>query len=211
MKIKQQDKILFIGDSITDVDRDRSNPNDLGKGYPLMVAAELQAAFPEDQLTFYNRGISGDKVVDLKARWEEDCLDLNPDIVSILVGINDSSHQLNIDKRMDASAIEQFEEDYRFLLKSLIQRTDARIVLMEPFFLPYPKERIQVREDLDQRIHIVRKMAREYLTDLIPLDGLFSAQGVKYGYPYYTGEDGIHPTVAGHGLIKEAWINQLEF
>lgn len=211
MKIKPQDKILFIGDSITDVDRDRSNPNDLGKGYPLMVAAELQAGLPEEKLTFYNRGIAGDKVVDLKARWEEDCLDLNPEIVSILVGINDSSHQLNLNQRMDQNAIEQFEEDYRFLLKSLIQRTDARIVLMEPFVLPYPKERIELREDLDQRIQIVRKMAREYQTDLIPLDGLFSAQGVKYGYPYYTGEDGIHPTVAGHGLIKEAWLNQIEF
>ncbi|WP_225743411.1 SGNH/GDSL hydrolase family protein [Marinilactibacillus sp. Marseille-P9653] len=211
MKIKPQDKILFIGDSITDVDRDRSNPNDLGKGYPLMVAAELQAGLPEEKLTFYNKGIAGDKVVDLKARWEEDCLDLNPDIVSILVGINDSSHQLNLNQRMDQNAIEQFEEDYRFLLKSLIQRTDARIVLIEPFVLPYPKERIELREDLDQRIQIVRKMAREYQTDLIPLDGLFSAQGVKYGYPYYTGEDGIHPTVAGHGLIKEAWINQIEF
>ncbi|WP_208560944.1 SGNH/GDSL hydrolase family protein [Marinilactibacillus kalidii] len=211
VKIKQHDKILFIGDSITDVDRDRSNPNDLGKGYPLMIAAELQAGIPEEQLTFYNRGISGDKVIDLKKRWEEDCLNLNPDVVSILVGINDSSHQLNIDQRMNRDAIDQFEEDYRSLLKSLSQRTDAKVVLMEPFVLPHPKERMELREDLDHRIQIVRKMAREYQTDLIPLDGLFNAQGVKYGYPYFTGDDGIHPTVAGHGLIKEAWLNQLEF
>ncbi|WP_256864614.1 SGNH/GDSL hydrolase family protein [Marinilactibacillus piezotolerans] len=210
MKIKQNEKILFIGDSITDAGRNRSHSEDLGQGYPLLVASELKATFPQKQLTFYNRGISGDRVIDLKNRWEEDCLNLNPDIVSILIGINDTSHQIDRTDALDEEALNQFEEDYRFLLKSLSQRTDARVILIEPFVLPYPKDRINWRRELDPRIQIVRKMARDYQTELIPLDGLFNAAGISHGFKYYTGEDGVHPTVAGHGFIKKAWMNQVE-
>lgn len=210
MKIRQNDKILFIGDSITDAGRDRSNKMNLGQGYPLLVAAELQAFFPEKKLTFYNTGISGDRLIDLKNRWEKDCLDINPDVVSLLIGINDTSHQISKSEETDLKEIEKFEEDYRFLLKSLSQRTDARVVLMEPFVLPYPKERMNWRRELDPRIQIVRKVAREYQTDLIPLDGLFNSAGISDGYSYYTGDDGVHPTVAGHGLIKKAWLECLK-
>lgn len=210
MKIKQNDKILFIGDSITDAGRDRSNKTDLGQGYPLLVAAELQALLPQKKLTFYNRGISGNRLIDLKNRWEKDCLDINPDIVSILIGINDTSHQVTKSDKTDLKEIEKFEENYRFLLKSLIQRTDARVVLMEPFVLPYPKSRMNWRRELDPRIQIVRKVARDYQTDLIPLDGIFNSAGISNGYTYYTGDDGVHPTVAGHGLIKKAWLECLK-
>ncbi|GEL68023.1 SGNH/GDSL hydrolase family protein [Marinilactibacillus psychrotolerans] len=210
MKIRQNDKILFIGDSITDAGRDRSNKMNLGQGYPLLVAAELQAFFPEKKLTFYNTGISGDRLIDLKNRWEKDCLDINPDVVSLLIGINDTSHQISKSEETDLKEIEKFEEDYRFLLKSLSQRTDARVVLMEPFVLPYPKERMNWRRELDPRIQIVRKVARDYQTDLIPLDGLFNSAGISDGYSYYTGDDGVHPTVAGHGLIKKAWLECLK-
>lgn len=210
MKIRQNDKILFIGDSITDAGRDHSNRMDLGQGYPLLVAAELQAFFPEKKLTFYNTGISGDRLIDLKNRWEKDCLDINPDVVSLLIGINDTSHQIYKSEETNFKEIEKFEEDYRFLLKSLSQRTDARVVLMEPFVLPYPKERMNWRRELDPRIQIVRKVARDYQTDLIPLDGLFNSAGISNGYSYYTGDDGVHPTVAGHGLIKNAWLECLK-
>lgn len=210
MKIRQNDKILFIGDSITDAGRDRSNKMNLGQGYPLLVAAELQAFFPEKKLTFYNTGISGDRLIDLKNRWEKDCLDINPDVVSLLIGINDTSHQIYKSEETNFKEIEKFEEDYRFLLKSLSQRTDASVVLMEPFVLPYPKERMNWRRELDPRIQIVRKVARDYQTDLIPLDGLFNSAGISNGYSYYTGDDGVHPTVAGHGLLKKAWLECLK-
>ncbi|MFL2072582.1 SGNH/GDSL hydrolase family protein [Marinilactibacillus psychrotolerans] len=210
MKIRQNDKILFIGDSITDAGRDHSNRMDLGQGYPLLVAAELQAFFPEKKLTFYNTGISGNRLIDLKNRWEKDCLDINPDVVSLLIGINDTSHQIYKSEETNFKEIEKFEEDYRFLLKSLSQRTDARVVLMEPFVLPYPKERMNWRRELDPRIQIVRKVARDYQTDLIPLDGLFNSAGISNGYSYYTGDDGVHPTVAGHGLLKKAWLECLK-
>jgi lysophospholipase L1-like esterase len=210
MKLKTNDTILFIGDSITDVGRDRANPDDLGQGYPLMVAGFLQATYPHLNLTFYNRGIGGDKLRDLKNRWEKDCLELNPDIVSILIGINDTWHNVGKEAFANEAELEKFEADYRYLLKSLHQRTDAHVILIEPYVLPYPKDRVNWREDLDPRIQIVRKMAREYQTELVPLDGLLNAAGTKVGFEYYTGIDGVHPTVAGHGLIAQAWLDNVE-
>src|SRR4051812_13548877 len=88
-QLKQGDKVLFQGDSITDCGRNREVATDLGKGYPLMVAAAFGAAYPEMGVTFINRGIGGNRVVDLQSRWQEDCIDLQPDWVSIYIGIND--------------------------------------------------------------------------------------------------------------------------
>ncbi|GAA0357517.1 SGNH/GDSL hydrolase family protein [Alkalibacterium iburiense] len=206
MKLKKNNTLLFIGDSITDVGRNREDYGSLGHGFPLMIAAYLQAMYPEKRLTFLNRGIGGDRLIDLKNRWEDDCLDLNPDIVTILIGINDTWRNPHPEKKVSEEKLNEFEADYRYLLKSLLQRTDAKVILMEPFVLPYPKDRIVWREDLDHRIQIVRKMAREYQTELIPLDGLLNAAGIKNGFSYYTGEDGVHPTDAGHGTIAKYWL-----
>ena len=185
MKLKKNNTLLFIGDSITDVGRNREDYGSLGHGFPRMIAAYLQAMYPEKRLTILNRGIGGDRLIDLKNRWEEDCLDLNPDIVTVLIGINDTWRNPHPEKEVSEEEINAFEADYRYLLKSLLQRTDAKVILMEPFVLPYPKDRIVWREDLDQRIQVVRKMAREYQTELIPLDGLLNAVGIKNGFSYY--------------------------
>ncbi|SFC27237.1 Lysophospholipase L1 [Alkalibacterium subtropicum] len=207
MKIMNDDTLLFIGDSITDAGRIKSEPADLGRGFPLLVSAYLQANMPEKRLTLLNRGVDGDTLSDVKSRWEEDCLDINPDIVTLLIGINDTWRNQDNNQLVTDEELEAFESDYRFLLKSLHQRTDARVILMEPFVLPYPKDRMNWRRDLDLRIQIVRKMAKEYQTELIPLDGLLNAQGIKNGFSYYTGEDGVHPTVAGQGYIAKVWID----
>ncbi|SEK60064.1 GDSL-type esterase/lipase family protein [Carnobacterium iners] len=98
MKLNKNDTILFIGDSIADVGRIREDLKDLGKGYPLLTASYLLERYPELELTFLNRGISGDKVTDLTNRWKEDCLELQPDIISILVGINDVWHNMDKEK-----------------------------------------------------------------------------------------------------------------
>ena len=206
MKLMTDDTLLFIGDSITDANRNRVDPTDLGQGFPLLISAYLQTVMPEKRLTFLNRGIGGDRLSDVKNRWESDCLDINPDIVTLLIGINDTWRNQDADHIMTEDELDAFEADYRFLLKSLLQRTDARVILMEPFVLPYPKDRMNWRFDLDQRIQIVRKMAKEYQTDLIPLDGLLNAAGIKNGFSFYTGEDGVHPTTAGHGQIAKAWL-----
>lgn len=209
MKIDNNDTLLFIGDSITDTGRDRLDGKSLGQGFPLHIAAYLQTRFPEKRLTVLNRGVGGDTLSDMKDRWEEDCLMINPDIVTVLIGINDTWRNMDAGKSMTEEELSEFESDYRFLLKSLHQRTDARVVLMEPYVLPFPKDRVDWRPDLDPRIQIVRKMARDYQTELIPLDGLMNAEGIKNGFSYYTGEDGVHPTVAGHGLIAQSWIENV--
>lgn len=204
--IKPDNKILFIGDSITDVHRNRSDNEDLGSGYPHLLAAYLLNKYPTYELQFLNRGISGDRVIDLKKRWEEDCLNHNPDIVSILVGINDVGFEIDASEPITDEALEQFEADYRWMLKSLAHRTDARVILIEPFVLPYPKDRVDWRPHLDPRIQIVRRLANEYHALLIPLDGLLNALGIENGFQTYTGDDGVHPTLTGHAAIADAWI-----
>lgn len=209
MKLHTNDTLLFIGDSITDVGRDRQDPHHMGHGFAFLIASYLQAHYPEKRLNFFNRGIGGDKLIDVKNRWEEDCLELNPDIVTLMIGINDTWNNPNKHVPLSDEELEEFENNYRSLLKSLHQRTDSRVILMEPFVLPYPKDRLTWREDLNKRIDIVRKMAKEYQTELIPLDGLLNAAGIKYGFSYYTGDDGVHPTLAGHGTIAKIWLDTI--
>ena len=210
MKLKKNDLVLFIGDSITDVDRNRQDSNHLGNGYPLLVAASLSARYPELQLQFLNRGISGDQVHDLKNRWEEDCISLQPNIVSVLIGINDTGNVIDTQDFASQESLQEFETTYRFILTQLKNETDAQIVMMEPFLLSFPEERLKWREDLDPRIQIVRRLANEFAVEYIPLDGLLNTVGMKTGYQYLTGEDGVHPTVAGHGVIAKAWEEIVE-
>lgn len=207
--IVPESKILFIGDSITDTHRNRTVSDDLGNGFSMLLAAHLLQKYPHYNLEILNRGISGDTVNDLKKRWEEDCLNLNPELVTILVGINDVAQAVKRDEEPSKEELEKFESDYRFLLKSLAQWTDARVVLMEPFVLPYPKDRLKWRKQLDPRIQIVRRLAKDYHAILIPLDGLLNAKGITTDYQIYTGDDGVHPTLAGHSEIAKAWLSQL--
>lgn len=210
MKLNQNDHILFIGDSVTDVDRNKMDSADLGQGYPLMIAKYLKDRYSDLNLTFHNRGIGGDKLKDLSARWEEDCLALKPTIISILIGINDTWHNVGQKQFGNKDCLMQFEEQYRALLASLAPNSDCQIVLMEPFVLPYPSDRETWRRDLDPRIQVVRKLAHEFQADLIPLDGILNAVGIKQGSTYLTGDDGVHPTPEGHAIIAKAWLKAVE-
>lgn len=206
MKLKANDTILFIGDSITDVGRDRDDPHHLGYGYPLMVAGRLLAAYPELNLEVLNRGISGDHVSHLRDRWKSDCLDLQPNIVSILIGINDTWHSVSTKEFGNQEKLKLFESEYRDILVQVKEKTNAEIVMVEPYVLPYPEDRKEWRFDLDQRIQIIRDLAKEFASEFVPLDGVLHSIGVKNNYQYLTGEDGVHPTVAGHGVIAEEWL-----
>lgn len=210
MEVKKNDVILFIGDSITDVDRNREEYGDLGHGYPLMIAGALSANYPDLKLQFLNRGISGNKITDLKSRWDEDCISLQPDIVSILIGINDTWHQLGTSVFASQQALQEFETTYRSLLNQVKKETNAQIVILEPFVLSYPIDRLEWRTDLDPRIQIVRRLATEFAVDFIPLDGLLNSIGMRTGFQYLTGDDGVHPTVAGHGMIAKAWLEAVK-
>lgn len=210
MILNPEDHILFIGDSVTDVDRDRTNTADLGKGYPLMVATALNERYTEFELTFSNRGVGGDKLKDMAARWDLDCLSLNPTVVSILIGINDTWHALGQNQFGSQEDLQQFEQLYRTLLTTLAEKSVRQIILMEPFVLPYPTDREMWRSDLDPRIQVVRKLVYEFQADLIPLDGLLNANGIKRGFALLTGEDGVHPTQEGHEMIAKIWLDAVE-
>lgn len=199
--IGENDLILFIGDSVTDCGRSRSNDSELGSGYAALIAAWYSAQHPETCARFINRGISGNRVRDLRARWQTDCLDQRPNLVSILIGINDTWRRYDSN---DPTSTEAFERDYRTILDSTAA-TGARLVLCEPFVLPFPEERRAWRVDLDPRIHVVRRLAVEYHTVLIPLDGLFAQASVRRD-PAFWLSDGVHPTSAGHALIAQAWL-----
>jgi acyl-CoA thioesterase-1 len=195
--------VLFQGDSITDTGRARAVSDDLGAGYPLLVASWYSSAFPERGARFLNRGVGGDRVVDLLERWERDCLELRPDVLSILIGINETWRAFDPG---DPTPVSLFEREYR----DLLERTRAalpqtRIALMEPFALPVSPEIELWRVDLDPKIQAVRRLARDFGCALIPLDGLFAEAAARRD-PAYWAPDGVHPTPAGHGLIARAWL-----
>ncbi|GCF07668.1 SGNH/GDSL hydrolase family protein [Dictyobacter arantiisoli] len=200
------DVVLFQGDSITDWGRDREDPTHLGSGYALMAAAWFQALYPELEVQFINRGIGGNRVVDLEARWQQDCLDLHPGWVSLLIGINDTWRRYD---NADPTSTQRYEDGYRRLLDRTVQATQARLILCEPFVLPYPAGREVWREDLDPKIAVVRKIAREYNAIYVPFDGIF-AQVATQRAPEFWAADGVHPTPAGHALMAQAWLRAVK-
>src|SRR5699024_5605092 len=107
--------------------------------------------------------------------------------------------------------LREFEENYRYLFNSLFHRVAARVVLMELFFLRYPRERQNCRSHLDPSIQIVRRLANDYHAAFVPLDGIMNAKGIENDFQTYTGDDGVHPTLTGHALIADAWIHYLDF
>jgi lysophospholipase L1-like esterase len=202
MLIKGDDRILFTGDSITDCGRVRDNADHLGFGYAALTAAHLQARLASPQLKIFNRGISGNRAADLLKRVDADLLALNPTVVSILIGINDTWRRYDSN---DATIAEAFERGYRALLQKITMHLQARVVLLEPFLLHVPQDRYAWREDLNPKIDVVRKLAVEFGAELLPLDGLF-AQAATQAPAAYWAADGVHPSMAGHALITETWL-----
>lgn len=202
MQIHHDDTILFTGDSITDCGRVRSDPAHLGFGYVAFIAARLQAQLASPKLKILNRGISGNRVPDLLGRLEPDLLALQPTVLSILIGINDTWRRYDSN---DPTSTAAFEEGYRRLLGEVREKLTARVVLLEPFVLHVPKDRHAWREDLNPKIDVVRRLAVEFGTELVPLDGLFAQAATKAPAAYWA-EDGVHPTAAGHALMAEAWL-----
>ena len=203
MLIGPNDRILFQGDSITDCGRDRNQPHALGGGYAMMAASFLSAMHPQLAPLFFNRGISGNRVGDLLDRWQADCIDLQPDVLSLYIGINDVWRRY--DRNLPTSR-EEFEQKYRILLERTFEALPkVRLVIIEPFVLPVPADRVAWREDLDPKIDVVRHLAREYRASYVPLDGIMAAASTQQP-PAYWAPDGVHPSPAGHALIAQAWL-----
>ncbi len=206
MKRDDELLVLFQGDSVTDCGRERQDPAALGNGYAAMVAGWHTAAHPDSHARFVNRGISGNRVRDLQERWEQDCLALAPDVLSVLIGVNDVWRRYDAN---DPTPLADFARGYRDLLERARSRTSAKLVLLEPFVLPVPPDREAWREDLDPKIQTVRALAREYGASYIPLDGLFARASTRRP-PQDWAADGVHPTAGGHALIARAWLETVD-
>jgi lysophospholipase L1-like esterase len=205
--VGEKSRVLFQGDSITDCGRSRSNENDLGEGYPARIAGLWQNLFPDSGATFLNRGVSGDRARNLLERYEADFRAPEPDLVSILVGINDTWRRY--DSR-DPTSVETFEKNYRTLLENLkrdLPRTV--IVIIEPFLLDSDPAKALWREDLDPKIQAVRRLAKEFADIFIPMDSIFARYAVGGVRETDMSADGVHPTPCGHGIIAAEWLKAL--
>ncbi len=197
-------KILFQGDSITDAGRDRSDMHNLGNGYPKYAAEEIKKMFPDTDFEFIDLGISGNQTKDLVSRLDKDFIDINPDIVSILIGINDTWHHAG---ERDWIPNEVFEERYRTVLSAIKERTNAKIMMLEPFLIPV-EDKLYFREDLAPKIEIVRKLSREFADVYLPTDGLLAAAFIG-DEPTSFAADGVHPTAKGAEFIGKLYAQYI--
>ncbi|MGW4895608.1 SGNH/GDSL hydrolase family protein [Kitasatospora sp. NPDC004240] len=214
--IRPGSTVMFTGDSITDCSR-RESEDGLGSGYPLRVAGEWGRRYPDRPVTWLNTANAGAKVMDLQARWRTDVLDARPDVVSILVGVNDMGWH-TFDPAGYVIPAERFEADYDRLLAPLAE-AGTQLILIEPFLLPIhgvleagtgaapigERERHAWRTDLDPKIQAVRRLARRYGAQLLTADGMFAALAATSA-PEHWAADGVHPTPAGHAALAEAWL-----
>lgn len=164
----------------------------------------LQAEYPDFHLRVSNRGISGDRVYDLEERLDRDVLAIGPQLVSILIGINDTWQRYGQHQR--TSPAPEFSTSYRRILERIRNSGEVEIVICEPFLLPVPEDRRAWREDLDPRIQAVRDLAAEFGIRYLPLDGLFAQASARRPAEFWL-PDGVHPSAAGHGLIAKAWLD----
>jgi lysophospholipase L1-like esterase len=178
----------------------------MGSGYALLASSWFQALYPEKKVRFLNRGVAGDRAVDLEARWQRDCLDLQPNWLSVLVGINETWRTYDSE---DPTPVGEYAETLQRLLESALAGGKTRLILCEPFVLPVPPDREIWRYDLDPRIDVVRRLARRYQAIYVPFDGLF-AQAAARREPAFWADDGVHPTPAGHALMAQAWLRAVQ-
>lgn len=203
--LRRNAKVLFVGDSITDGGRARTG-NDynhtMGQSYAFVIAARLGEELAERNLTFINRGISGNTVVDLEQRWQTDVLDLKPDVITILVGINDTLWPRG-------ETLAQFETGYDHLLQETIAALPAAtIVLGEPFILavgPQEANYTATRAEVQKRQQIIARLAAKYHLPLISYQDIFD-QATERAPANHWSWDGVHPHYAGHGLMADAWV-----
>ena len=196
-------RIVFQGDSITDADRERPIGYGLGEGYPKYAAQLLRENSFGQEFELINMGNGGDRTCDLLARWQTDCIDLQPDILSILVGVNDTWRRYDSN---DPTTVEEYERNYRRLLEDARAHTKAKIIMLEPFLVDRPEK--PFREDLDPKIDATRRLARLYADVFVPLDGMMAAACLKTD-PNELSVDGVHPGPAGARLIARAYVDAL--
>ena len=203
--------ILFQGDSITDGGRWKGNDwnHIMGQGYAFMVAGKIGYKFPSKRYLFVNRGVSGNKVTDLADRWDDDTLAIKPDILSILIGVNDTMAEISGKKDFSSDS---YAAGYRSLLqKAKDKLPETKFVIGEPFLLPvsWVKDKwAQYLDALTPRQKIARQLAQEFNAAFVPYQELFTAAAKRSNEDIWLW-DGVHPMPAGHELMADAWIKSV--
>jgi lysophospholipase L1-like esterase len=207
--VKKGDVILFQGDSITDAHRKREDagvPNDqpgLGTGYAWLAAVELLLEQPKAGLKVFNRGISGNKVFQLAERWDADCLQLKPNVLSVLIGVNDIWHTLNGNYQ---GTVAIYERDYRALLERTRKALPkVKLVVCEPFVLRCGAVNDKWFPEFDGYRAAARRVAEANRAVFVPFQTMFD-EAVKYAPPAHWAADGVHPTSAGAALMAHTWL-----
>ena len=199
-------RILFQGDSITDAGRNWGDDNNLGRGYAALVEAELGYLEPNEH-TFVNKGISGNRIVDVYARIRRDIINYKPDVMSLLIGVNDVWHEIG-DSPNGVDA-EKFYKIYKMLIEEIKEALpNIKIMILEPFVLKGPATE-QNWEYFDtetkKRAEKARQIAKDFDLPFIELQNGFDALTAKAPETYWLG-DGVHPTPKGHEFIKRKWL-----
>lgn len=201
--------ILFQGDSITDAGRNRDNPSNMGQGYPNFVAGRLGLQKP-GMYEFYNRGISGNRIVDLYARMKSDILNIQPDYMSILIGVNDVWHERDWKNGVSAP---KFKKIYSMLLEEVKEELpEIKMMLLEPFVLSGPATENSIswfREEVGLRAEAVKELATEYSLPFVPLQEDLDKLSEFAPATHWLG-DGVHPTVYFHQYLADKWIESFK-
>ncbi|MBR2375531.1 MAG: SGNH/GDSL hydrolase family protein [Clostridia bacterium] len=202
-------RILFQGDSITDAGRVRGDIHNLA-GYTTMVAEILKKQYPNEEFEFINLGIGGNRTLDLVQRYETDFRDIQPDIVSIMIGVNDVWHAFAYPEKYISS--EGTYSNYKYILRRLKADTNAKIVMLEPYLLPEESMK-KMKMDLNAVIERCRELAVEFADEYVPLDGIFAKECMKTPWSAFCA-DGVHPGEKGQAIIAkycaEAIANQID-
>ncbi len=211
LRIQPRDRLLFIGDSITHAFRveDPNEPHEpylMGAGYAGLLTATLQTDYPAHRLTFLNRGVCGNTTAGLLDRWDDDCLAHQPQVVSLLIGVNDANPN-------NSQTADQYESQYAQLLERTAQALPSvRMILLEPFAMTHDIVTEPWMQNVVDRQKIVADLAERFATAFVPLQNRFdqaiAAHPDREGRHYAL--DGIHPASAGHMLIARAWLDQAE-
>ena len=184
-------RIVFLGDSITDCERDRADINSLGNGYVKILADKLRPIYPDTDIELINKGVAGDEIKDILARADSDVIALKPDAVVIMAGINDTVHDFKTDKQLD---LKKLEGNFKELLKKL-KKEGIVIIFLEPFLLPAP-DKLRMRKLFSSELAVLNKVALKYADEVVAYDEMFNGLAESIPYTEYS-LDGVHPTHRG--------------
>lgn len=206
---------MFQGDSITDCGRNRVDFYSVGNGYPNLVKATL-GYDNAGEYEFINKGVSGDRIVDLYARIKCDFINLKPDYASIFIGVNDAWHEINWQNGVDT---EKFERIYTMLIEEIKEACPkTKLIIIAPYVLKgtatqnieeFPDKWERFKKDVSEKAAVAQKIAKKYNLPLIELQPEFDKACEKAAAEYWT-KDGVHPTECGHEIIKRLWLKAFE-